>query len=252
MRRALLALACVSAFAGDPWTEAAVAKAFAPYDYCLLVQEGDARIARSRAIAPTDRFNPCSTYKLPHALMALELGVVTPETVLHCDGRECHAKHGDITLERAIRESCVGYFRQVARRIGKPREEAMLKRLGYPATEIRDAVDGFWLQGDFKVSPQEQRDWVRSFYADDLGLKPGVQAAVQAMSEKRRTTAWTLYGKTGSSAPDAEGQAIGWFIGQVVWADGHKSYVSLLVRGKGPAYLGLDAQARLETLLGKE
>ncbi|HJW08488.1 MAG TPA: penicillin-binding transpeptidase domain-containing protein [Holophagaceae bacterium] len=236
--------------ASSPWSAPAVAKALAPYDYCLLVQEGFQRTERSKGIAPTDRFNPCSTYKLPHALMALDLGVVTPETVLHCDGTECHAAHGDIRMVEAIRESCVGYFRQVARRIGKVGEEAELRKLGYPVTDIQEPVDSFWLRGAFKVSPEEQLAWVRRFYTEDFGLRTGMQAVVRAMSEKRRTPAWTLYGKTGSSQAGADGLAHGWFIGEVRWADRRRSFVALVIRGRGPDFLGLEAQKRLETLLG--
>ncbi|HJU83347.1 MAG TPA: penicillin-binding transpeptidase domain-containing protein [Holophagaceae bacterium] len=250
MRKVLFGIVYALVKAGDPWSDAAVQKAFAPYDYCLLVQEGFTKLERTKGIAPADRFNPCSTYKLPHALMALDLGVVTPETVLHCDGKECHADHGDIRMAEAIRQSCVGYFRQVARRIGKVGEQAELKKLGYPVTTIQDPIDQFWLHGAFKVSAAEQLDWVRNFYTEDFGLRPGVQAVVRAMSEKRRTPAWTLYGKTGSSQAGADGVAHGWFIGEVHWADGRRSIVSLVIRGKGPDFLGVDAQKRLESLLG--
>ena len=70
------------------------------------------------------------------------------------------------------------------------------------------------------------------------------------MSEKRRTAAWNLFGKTGSSAHGEDGVGYGWFIGEVLWGDGRRTFVALVIRGKGPAFLGLETQKRLESLLG--
>lgn len=63
---------------------------------------------------------PGSTWKPFMALMGLQSGVITPETVYHCRGRYVLGTrafkdyggraHGAITLERALQESCNSFF----------------------------------------------------------------------------------------------------------------------------------------------
>ena len=71
---------------------------------------------------------PGSTFKPLMAIAGLESGVVDDETHFHCAGGAsfyghyfaCHIKrgHGDITLHRAISQSCDVYFYNVGNRLG--------------------------------------------------------------------------------------------------------------------------------------
>ncbi len=71
---------------------------------------------------------PGSTFKPIMAIAGLEAGVVDDETHFHCPGGAsfyghyfaCHIKrgHGDITLHRAITQSCDVYFYNVGNRLG--------------------------------------------------------------------------------------------------------------------------------------
>ncbi|HEY1945552.1 MAG TPA: penicillin-binding protein 2 [Bryobacteraceae bacterium] len=71
---------------------------------------------------------PGSTFKPIMALAGLESGVVKDDTDFHCPGGAsfyghyfaCHLKHGhgDITLHRAIAQSCDVYFYNVGNRLG--------------------------------------------------------------------------------------------------------------------------------------
>jgi penicillin-binding protein 2 len=73
-------------------------------------------------------FAPGSTFKPIVALAGLETGVVDDKTDFHCPGGasfyghyfSCHLKrgHGDITLHRAIAQSCDVYFYNVGNRLG--------------------------------------------------------------------------------------------------------------------------------------
>ncbi len=60
---------------------------------------------------------PGSTFKPLMALIGLKLGLITPETVVHCDGAyyrgrayKCIKAHGDQVLLEAIKNSCNTYF----------------------------------------------------------------------------------------------------------------------------------------------
>lgn len=86
---------------------------------------------------------PGSTFKPIMAVAGLEAGVVDDDTHFHCSGSAvfyghpfaCHIRsgHGDITLHRAIAQSCDVYFYNVANRLGIDRiaEVAEIAGIGH-------------------------------------------------------------------------------------------------------------------------
>src|SRR5207245_5841292 len=101
---------------------------------------------------------PASTFKIPHALIALDTGVVTDQTVLKWDGRkqDFPAWERDHTLDSAIKSSVVWFFQEVARSIGRERELQHLRAFAYGSRTSARQVDSFWLNGDLTISPREQ------------------------------------------------------------------------------------------------
>lgn len=83
---------------------------------------------------------PGSIIKPLTAMAALEQGVVTAGTVIHCPGflqignRKFHCwnrdGHGPMTVREALRESCNVYFMEVGRRLGQDRLRAWLSGAG--------------------------------------------------------------------------------------------------------------------------
>lgn len=64
-------------------------------------------------------FPPGSIYKVAQALVALQEGVITPETRIRCNRGiiNCHGPHSFEDLEGAITVSCNPYFREVYRKV---------------------------------------------------------------------------------------------------------------------------------------
>jgi len=95
----------------------------------------------NKAIA--GQYAPGSTFKPLVALAALDKGVITAETKIHCSGStklgrsEFHCwkrgGHGVLNLKGAIEHSCDVYFYEVARRTGIDRIGAMAHRFGLGA-----------------------------------------------------------------------------------------------------------------------
>lgn len=222
---------------------------FRGLSHLLLIQEGG-RIQRFGALDPGEALAPCSTFKLPHAVLALEEGALAPGRMERsCDPKECHRGHRTLGLEAALRHSCVSYFRQVARELGAERERAALARMGYPATGSFRPADGFWLSAEgMGITAHQQLAWIRRFYTEDLGVKPQHLEAVRRASLRADTPAWTLWGKTGSSHPRGA-LPHGWFVGRIRWKDGREAFVAVLVKGRGFSFLGLEAETRLKALL---
>lgn len=93
-----------------------------------------------QAKAISGQYPPGSTYKMVTALAALKAGVITPSTIIDCEGRtpignrdfRCWKKkgHGTTNLKKALRESCDVWFYQVSLMLGVERMSAMARLLG--------------------------------------------------------------------------------------------------------------------------
>ncbi|HOG12181.1 MAG TPA: penicillin-binding protein 2 [Smithellaceae bacterium] len=139
-----------AAVAMDPQTGAILAMVSSPsFDPNLFnsgiareewekLQKDPLKPMSNRAIA--GQYPPGSTYKLIVAAAALEEGVITPETRIHCNGSfvlgnrtyRCWRKngHGPVNLHRALVESCDVYFYTVGKKLGVDRIADYAKRFG--------------------------------------------------------------------------------------------------------------------------
>ena len=93
------------------------------------------------------RFMPASTFKVPHALFALDAGAVRDEfQVIRWDGvkRDFDGWNQDQTLRSSAGHSTVWVYQQFAREIGEVREKEYLTRIQYgnadPSGECRSLL----------------------------------------------------------------------------------------------------------------
>ncbi len=117
---------------------------------------------------------PASTYKVPHALIALETGVVADadKELIRWDGqvRSIEAWNKDHTLRSAIAVSAVPVFQQIALRIGSERMKKYLDAFDYGNREVGSQIDRFWLDGPLKISALEQIEFFERLRRGDLPL----------------------------------------------------------------------------------
>ena len=113
---------------------------------------------------------PASTFKIPHALVALETGVVSEKTVITWDGtkRDYPAWNRDQTLESAIKMSAVWVFQQFAAAIGRERELSYLRAFRYGSATFERGVTDFWLNGDLTITPVEEVAFLQRMFSYDL------------------------------------------------------------------------------------
>jgi beta-lactamase class D len=116
---------------------------------------------------------PASTFKVPHALVALDTGVVTDKTVIKWDGktRDYPGWNRDQTLDSAIKMSAVWVFQQFAVAIGRDRELAHLRAFHYGSATFEHGVTDFWLNGDLTITPVEQVAFLKRMFTYDLPVK---------------------------------------------------------------------------------
>lgn len=164
------------------------------------------------------RLAPCSTFKIPNALIGLETGVLNgPGEVKKWDGREHSRKvnNRDQDLASAIRNSVLWYFQDVALDIGPERMQRYLDAFDYGNRDISGGQDRFWLSSSLEITAFEQIRFMAALDAATLPAAPNNQAAVKAMmlQEEHLPDGFEgeLYGKTGScKGPETDH---GWFTG---------------------------------------
>ncbi|HET6959595.1 MAG TPA: penicillin-binding transpeptidase domain-containing protein [Vicinamibacterales bacterium] len=116
---------------------------------------------------------PASTFKVPHALVALETGVVTDKTVIKWDGtrRDYPVWNRDQTLDSAIKMSAVWVFQQFASAIGRERELSYLKSFHYGSGTFERGVTDFWLNGDLTITPVEEVAFLQRMFSYELPVE---------------------------------------------------------------------------------
>ncbi|MGB0563692.1 MAG: class D beta-lactamase [Spirulinaceae cyanobacterium] len=159
-------------------------------------------------------FLPASTFKIPNSLIALESGVITHElAVLTWDGveRSFPVWNRDLNLRQAYKLSAVWFYQVLARRVGHERMQAWMAQLDYGNGAIGSpaAIDTFWLQGELRITPAEQIEFLQRLHAEALPFSAQTFATVKDIMIVEQTPDYTLRAKTGW-ALDAQ---VGWYVG---------------------------------------
>lgn len=140
-----------------------------------LTREAKARIDASpfapmlnKAVTP---FPPASVYKVVATAAALEEGLITPATEIHCPGHyefggrrfHCHKRsgHGPLDLVGAVAHSCDIYFYKLGEALGIDRLRTWALRMGFGQTT------GIELRERFGRIPS------RRWYEEGTGYLPG-------------------------------------------------------------------------------
>lgn len=216
----VLALLVAAQAAAESWREnaelgGAFKAAGATGTFVLYDLDADTYAVFDRERAQT-RYIPASTFKIANSLIGLQVGAVANvDEVLPYGGAPQPFKdwEQDLPLREAIRVSSVPIYQELARRIGRPRMQTWVERLGYGNREIGSVVDRFWLDGPLRISAVEQVRFLAKLVRGELPVRDDVVAAVREITLLERTDAYALHGKTGwvfSTEPD-----VGWWVGWV-------------------------------------
>lgn len=167
------------------------------------------------------RFLPASTFKVPHALFALDAGLVRDEfQVFRWDGtkRDIESWNHDQDLRSSMRNSTVWVYQQFARELGEERERAYLRKIGYGNADPLGGVDTFWLSGNLRISAEEQVAFLQKLYRNALPFRIEHQRLVKDVMIVEAGRTWILRAKTGWSARVKP--QVGWWVGWVEWPEG--------------------------------
>lgn len=173
---------------------------------------------------------PASTFKIPNSLIALETGVVQDQnTVFKWDGKKRRLKQWeqDLNFHDAFHLSCVPCYQEIARKVGVERMKNFLAQFEYGNMIVDSAsIDKFWLEGESKISPQQQIAFLQRLHDRRLGISARSDSLMKQMMVIADTNGFRLSGKTGWAIRDSSNT--GWFVG-FVEHNGKTLYFATLV-----------------------
>lgn len=193
------------------------------------------QVIRHNPVRARQPFIPASTFKIPHALIALDLGILEgpdhplerPQEAAPPEGTSSPAV---TTLAAAISNSLVWYFQEVARRVGSAQMAAKLAELDYGNGKMGPDLERFWLDGDLRISADEQVDFLRRFWSGELPVGEGAVRTVREMLVLDDSPGRMVWGKTGTTGPGPEGPIL-WLVGVWEHSPDHVTFFALNLQG---------------------
>jgi beta-lactamase class D len=191
-----------------------------------------------------EQFLPASTYKILNALIGLETGIIPDENyVIKWDGQTWPIAvwNQDHTLKSAFQNSVVWYFLELARRVGPEKMKKYVEAADYGNKDITGPSDAFWLDGNLRISADQQVEFLKRFYAGDLPFSKRSLEIVKVLMIVDKKDTFTLSGKTGSVVRVATYQ--GWFVGYLE-TQGNVYFFATNMESTNPDGLANGATAR--------
>lgn len=186
----------------------------------VLDERTGARYVHNEPRARTG-YLPASTFKIPHALFALDAGVVRDEfQTFEWDSvrRDIESWNQDHDLRSSMRHSVVWVYQEFARKIGEARERRYLERARYGNADPSGGLDVFWLEGALRISAMEQIEFLRRLQRHELPFRADHQRIVKDATIVESGRDWILHAKTGWQARIEPN--VGWWVGWVERRDG--------------------------------
>jgi beta-lactamase class D len=159
-------------------------------------------------------FLPASTFKIINSMIALETKVIKDENeLIKWDGvdRRYDKWNMDQNLATGIKYSAVWFYQELARRIGKERMQSWVSKSKYGNENINGGIDVFWLSGDIRITPNEQIDFLKRLYLNELPFSKDIQETVKRILIVEENERYTIRAKTGWAARIKN--QIGWYVG---------------------------------------
>lgn len=147
-----------------------------------------------------EQFTPASTFKIFNSLVGLEIPKVPDESfIIAWDSidRGRPEVNKDMNMREAFKVSNLGYYQELARRIGPDFMQHYLDTVNYGNRRMGTAVDSFWVNDTLKISADEQVGFIKRLYFNQLPFTERTQRIVRSMMLQENTPDYKLYYKTG-------------------------------------------------------
>lgn len=202
---------------------------------------------------------PASTFKIFNSLAALGTGVVFSDTVvvpwdkvvrMGPGGDTMKQWNKDMDMREAFSVSNVGFYQEMARRIGKDTMQKLLDSVGYglryDTFRIKGNMDRFWLDNTLKITPDEQLGFVKRLYFKQLPFQNREQEIVKSLMVRESNDKYILAYKTGWGTTE-KGNQLGWVVG---WVEENKHVYPFVLNIESPDAKMDMVGARMKILKG--
>jgi beta-lactamase class D len=165
-------------------------------------------------------YTPASTFKICNSLIGLETGVIKDaDFIIRWDSvvRKKVEWNQDQTLRMAMQNSTVWYYQELARRVGQKQMDYWIKKADYGNHSTKGGIDKFWLEGDLRISPKQQIDFLIKLHDNKLPFSQRSMDIVKDIMIVKDTLNTIVHAKTGWGQNGKED--IGWFVGYVEKGD---------------------------------
>jgi len=201
----------------------------------LIVEPATGKVLVSEGPVKT-RHSPCSTFKIPLAVMGFDAEILTSPTEpvweYNPEKHEAHRpeeKQATNPLDWE-KNSVVWFSQELATRLGAETFRDYIREFRYGNEDIsgdhgkNNGLTHSWLSSSLQISPEEQIAFLERFFRSELGVTEAAYRHTQAILPKFDAgDGWTVHGKTGS-----DGKNLGWFVGWAEKGDRRLLFVELL------------------------
>ncbi|PKQ61453.1 hypothetical protein BZG02_15990 [Labilibaculum filiforme] len=159
---------------------------------------------------------PASTFKIINSMIALETKVIKDENeIIKWDSidRSYANWNKDQNLKSALKYSAVWVYQELARKIGEEKMNYWVKACNYGNRNINGGIDIFWLNGDIRISANQQIDFLKKLYLNQLPFSQKNQEIVKEIMIVDQTATYTIRAKTGWAM--RINNQIGWYVGYI-------------------------------------
>jgi beta-lactamase class D len=182
------------------------------------------------------QLSPCSTFKVPLAVMAFDSGVLKDETqVLKWDGKKDvrQESNQDHSAKTWMRDSIVWFSQRITPKLGKVQFQKYLDQFDYGNKDISAGITEAWIVSPasegpaLKVTAYEQSEFMKKLWSNQL---PASERAMRLTREitflESSPNGFQMNGKTGSNYYDGEKKVrLGWFVSHI--QKGNQEYITV-------------------------
>jgi beta-lactamase class D len=182
----------------------------------------------------TARKLPSSTFHIIPALVGLETGFISSENeLIQIDSPKYNTWKGKnpLDLKTAFQWHVDPFFSSVLEKMGIDTFKQWIDSIGYGNKSIGAAEEGFWMNNQLKISPDEQLGLMKKLYFDQLRFRKSVQETVRNLMLKEDNNAYRL-SYISAKGMDEKNNQIGWICG---WIEENKHvffFVTMVDAGK--------------------
>jgi len=183
----------------------------------VLYNESENEYIRYNTVTCDSGYIPASTFKIPHALIALEEGIISDTAqVIKWDGREWPSTgwNQDQTLKTSFKFSCVWVYTGFADKISADAYNRYVRAFDYGNKDLTGPPNRFWLAGLFRISANQQVEFLHRFYRYKLPASGRSVNMVKDCIVLEKSDQYIFSGKTGGGRI-SETDYVMWLVGYI-------------------------------------